>query len=40
VIFRIEKIVEVGKKISHRPKERIAFVQNALYLTKALGCTP
>ena len=27
--FRTEKKVEVGKKISHRPKERIAFVQNA-----------
>ena len=29
MIFRTEKKVEVGKKISHRPKERIAFVQNA-----------
>ena len=29
MISRTEKRVEVGKKISHRPKERIAFVQNA-----------
>lgn len=28
VIFRTEKKVKVGKKISYRPKERIAFVQN------------
>ena len=29
MIFRTKKRVELGKKISHRPKERIAFVQNA-----------